>query len=152
MDPIDRAYLARLVAADTGTPAPDAERRVDEVAARVKQDISRARGSAVILAFMAGAAACSAPSPRGQQPSVLVAIAMDGSPSPISWIGVLSLARGGPSNQFRTNDANLGHKQQCADDPHDLSSPAGGRAGGYALATDRLQGGELRAARRARIR
>ena len=57
MDPIDRAYLARLVAADTGTPAPDAERRVDEVAARVKQDISRARGSAVILAFMAGAAA-----------------------------------------------------------------------------------------------
>ena len=57
MDPTDRAYLARLVAADTGTPAPDAERRVDEVAARVKQDISRARSSAVILAFMAGAAA-----------------------------------------------------------------------------------------------
>jgi hypothetical protein len=39
---------------------------------------------------------------------VLVAIAMDGSPSPISWIGVLSLARGGRSNQFRTNGANLG--------------------------------------------
>jgi predicted transcriptional regulator len=57
MDPGDRAYLARLVASDTGTPAPDAERRVDEVAARVKQDISRARSSAVILAFMAGAAA-----------------------------------------------------------------------------------------------
>jgi hypothetical protein len=57
MDPTDRAYLARLVAADAGTPAPDAERRVDEVAARVKQDISRARSSAVILAFMAGAAA-----------------------------------------------------------------------------------------------
>jgi predicted transcriptional regulator len=57
MDPIDRTYLARLVAADTGTPGPDAERRVDEVAARVKQDISRARSSAVILAFMAGAAA-----------------------------------------------------------------------------------------------
>jgi predicted transcriptional regulator len=34
-----------------------AERRVDEVAARAKQDISRARSSAVILAFMAGAAA-----------------------------------------------------------------------------------------------
>ena len=43
--------------ADTGTAAPDAERRVDEVAARAKQDISRARSSAVILAFMAGAAA-----------------------------------------------------------------------------------------------
>ena len=57
MDPADRTYLARLVATDTGTPAPDAERRVDEVAARVKQDISRARSSAVILAFMAGAAA-----------------------------------------------------------------------------------------------
>ena len=57
MDPADRAYLAKLIASDTGTPAPDAERRVDEVAARVKQDISRARSSAVILAFMAGAAA-----------------------------------------------------------------------------------------------
>ena len=57
IDPTDRAYLARLVATDTGTPAPDAERRVDEVAARVKQDISRARTSGVILAFMAGAAA-----------------------------------------------------------------------------------------------
>ena len=56
-NPTDRAYLARLVATDTGTPAPDAERRVDEVAARVKQDISRARTSGVILAFMAGAAA-----------------------------------------------------------------------------------------------
>lgn len=56
MDPADRAYLARLVAADTGTAAPDAERRVDEVAARAKQAIARARSSAVILAFMAGAA------------------------------------------------------------------------------------------------
>ena len=57
MDPTDRTYLARLIAADTGTSAPDAERRVDEVAARVRQDISRARSSAVILAFMAGVAA-----------------------------------------------------------------------------------------------
>jgi len=56
MDPTDRSYLARLIATDTATPAPDAERRVDEVAARVKQDISRARSSAVILAFMTGAA------------------------------------------------------------------------------------------------
>jgi hypothetical protein len=57
MDPADRAYLAKLVAADTGAAAPDAERRVDEAAARAKQDINRARSSAVILAFMAGAAA-----------------------------------------------------------------------------------------------
>ena len=57
MDPGDRAYLAKLVAADTGAAAPDAERRVDEAAVRAKQDIGRARSSAVILAFMAGAAA-----------------------------------------------------------------------------------------------
>ena len=58
MDPADRGYLAKLVAADTGTAAPDAERHVDEVAARAKQDIRRCRSSsAVILAFMAGAAA-----------------------------------------------------------------------------------------------
>jgi len=57
MDPSDRTYLARLVSADTGLAAADAERRVDEVAARAKQNISRARSSAVILAFMAGAAA-----------------------------------------------------------------------------------------------
>ena len=57
MDPADRGYLAKLIAADTGTAAPDAERRVDDVAARAKQDINRARSSAVILAFMAGAAA-----------------------------------------------------------------------------------------------
>jgi hypothetical protein len=73
--------------------APDAERRVEYFGVH---------GRCGCLA--------PAPSPRGQQPSVLVAIAMDGSPSPISWIGVLSLARGGHSNQFRTNDANLGHK------------------------------------------
>ena len=56
MDPSDRAYLARLVSADTGVAAAEAERRVDEVAARTKQDISRARSSTVILAFMVGAA------------------------------------------------------------------------------------------------
>jgi hypothetical protein len=56
MDPSDRAYLAKLIAADTGAPAPDAERRVDEAANHVKQDINRARSSAVILAFMIGAA------------------------------------------------------------------------------------------------
>jgi len=56
MDPSDRAYLAKLIAADTGAPAPDAERRIDEAAIHVKQDINRARSSAVILAFMVGAA------------------------------------------------------------------------------------------------
>ena len=51
------AYLVRLTAANTGLAAPDAERRVDEVTARAKESISRARRSAVILAFPAGAAA-----------------------------------------------------------------------------------------------
>jgi hypothetical protein len=53
----DRAYLVRMTAAYTGLAQPDAERRVDEVAARAKENISRARRSAVILAFMTGAAA-----------------------------------------------------------------------------------------------
>jgi predicted transcriptional regulator len=57
MQPEDRAYLVRLTAANTGLAQPDAERRVDEVAARAKENISRARRSAVILAFTAGAAA-----------------------------------------------------------------------------------------------
>jgi hypothetical protein len=57
MQPEDRAYLVRLTAAYTGLAQPEAERRVDEVAARAKEDISRARRSAVILAFTAGAAA-----------------------------------------------------------------------------------------------
>jgi hypothetical protein len=52
----DRNYLIRLVANRTGLAAPDAERRVDEVVARAKEDIDRARRSAVILAFMIGAA------------------------------------------------------------------------------------------------
>jgi hypothetical protein len=47
----------RLVVAYTGLAQPDAERRVDEVAARAKENITRARRSAVILAFSAGAAA-----------------------------------------------------------------------------------------------
>jgi hypothetical protein len=57
MQPEDRAYLVRLVVAYTGLAQPDAERRVDEVAARAKENIARARRSAVILAFTAGAAA-----------------------------------------------------------------------------------------------
>ena len=46
-----------MTAATTGVAEPDAQRRVDDVAARAKDDISRARKTAVILAFFAGAAA-----------------------------------------------------------------------------------------------
>jgi hypothetical protein len=53
----DRAYLIRLVAARTGLAAPDAEKRVNEVIARASDNIKRARRSAVVLAFMIGAAA-----------------------------------------------------------------------------------------------
>src|SRR5215467_6935577 len=57
MQPEDRAYLVRLTAAYTGLAQPDAERRVDDAIAHAKENISRARRSAVILAFMIGAAA-----------------------------------------------------------------------------------------------
>jgi hypothetical protein len=57
MLPEDRAELIRLVAARTGLGQPEAERRVNDVIARVRENISRARKSAVILAFSAGAAA-----------------------------------------------------------------------------------------------
>jgi hypothetical protein len=57
VQPEDRTYLIRLTSAQTGLAAADAERRVDDVIARAKDNIARARRSAVILAFMAGAAA-----------------------------------------------------------------------------------------------
>jgi len=58
MQPEDRAYLVRLTAAYTGLAQPDAERRVDEAVAHAKENISRARRSAVIgAAAMLGAAA-----------------------------------------------------------------------------------------------
>jgi hypothetical protein len=57
MLPEDRTYLVRLTASRTGLSAPDAERRVDDVIARARDNIARARRSTVILAFMAGAAA-----------------------------------------------------------------------------------------------
>jgi hypothetical protein len=57
MQPEDRAYLVRLTAAYTGLAQPDAERRVDDAMAHAKENISRARRRAVILAFMIGAAA-----------------------------------------------------------------------------------------------
>ena len=56
LQPDDRTYLARLVSAITGLGQPEAERRVDDVVARAKENISRARHSAVILGFMVGAA------------------------------------------------------------------------------------------------
>jgi hypothetical protein len=57
MQPDVRASLIRLVVATTGLAQPDAERRVDDVTARARENISRARKSAVILAFSAAAAA-----------------------------------------------------------------------------------------------
>ncbi len=53
----DRAYLVRLVEAATGLAPSDAQSRVNDVAARAKQNIDRARNNSVILAFMAAAAA-----------------------------------------------------------------------------------------------
>lgn len=53
----DRTYLVRLVTAITGLAPQDAERRVDDVIARAKENVSRVRHTAVILGFMAGAAA-----------------------------------------------------------------------------------------------
>ena len=57
MLPEDRTELIRLVAARTGLGQPEAEWRVNDVIERVRENISRARKSAVILAFSAGAAA-----------------------------------------------------------------------------------------------
>jgi hypothetical protein len=57
MQPDDRTYLVRRVAARTGLAQTDAERRVAEVIARAKENLDRARRSAVVLAFMTGAAA-----------------------------------------------------------------------------------------------
>jgi hypothetical protein len=57
MLPEDRNYLIRLVSLRTGLAEPEATRRVDDVVARAKDNITRARRSAVILGFMTGAAA-----------------------------------------------------------------------------------------------
>jgi len=53
----DRNYLVRLVAADTGLPPAEAEKRVAEVTERAKENMARARRAAAILAFMSAAAA-----------------------------------------------------------------------------------------------
>jgi hypothetical protein len=49
--PEDRTYLVRLVAARTGIPQPDAERRVDDAITGATTAVHKARRSAVILAF-----------------------------------------------------------------------------------------------------
>jgi hypothetical protein len=53
----DRNYLVTLTSAETGLARPDAERRVDTIITQAHDDIRKARRAAVILAFMAGAAA-----------------------------------------------------------------------------------------------
>jgi hypothetical protein len=52
----DRTYLVRLVERVTGLPAAEAQTRVDNVVQSAKQNIDRARNSAVIMAFMVAAA------------------------------------------------------------------------------------------------
>jgi hypothetical protein len=52
----DRQYLVRLVAAQTNLGAPEAERRVDETIVRARDNIRKARRSAVIIGFMTSAA------------------------------------------------------------------------------------------------
>ena len=53
----DRNYLVTLTSAETGLARPDAEQRVDTIITQAHDDIRKARRAAVILAFMAGAAA-----------------------------------------------------------------------------------------------
>ena len=53
----DRAYLIRLISANTGLAGPEAEKRVDTIVSQARDNIRKARRSAVIVAFMAGAAA-----------------------------------------------------------------------------------------------
>lgn len=57
MQPDDGAYLARLVAARTGLSLQDTDTRVAQIATSARDNIARARRSAVLLAFMIGAAA-----------------------------------------------------------------------------------------------
>jgi hypothetical protein len=47
----DRTYLARVVANQTGTAQPDAEKRVDEAVTAAQTAVKKARRSAVILGF-----------------------------------------------------------------------------------------------------
>ena len=56
----DRAYLVRLVSARTGLPAPDADRRVQQVVSESRDAAAKARHSAVILGFTLAAALAAA--------------------------------------------------------------------------------------------
>ena len=53
----DHDYLVRLISHRTGLNAADAGRRVDEVVPMARDNVARARRSAVIVAFMTAAAA-----------------------------------------------------------------------------------------------
>jgi hypothetical protein len=50
--PPDRTYLAQVVAARTGVPQADAEKRVDEAVDALKAAVDRARRVGVILGFL----------------------------------------------------------------------------------------------------
>jgi hypothetical protein len=53
----DKTYLAHLVATQTGISPSDAQTRVNDVSARAKQNLDRARHVALLIGFMAGASA-----------------------------------------------------------------------------------------------
>jgi hypothetical protein len=53
----DRGYLVRLVASHTGIEQPAAEQRVATAIASATENVRRARRSALLIGFMAGAAA-----------------------------------------------------------------------------------------------
>ena len=52
LTPPDRTYLAQVVAARTGIPQADAEKRVDEAVDALKAGVDRARRVGVILGFL----------------------------------------------------------------------------------------------------
>ena len=52
----DRAYLSRLVAARTGLPPSDADRRVQQIISESRDAAAKARRSGVILGFTLAAA------------------------------------------------------------------------------------------------
>src|ERR1043166_1483816 len=54
--PADRTYVAKVVAARTGLPQPEAEKRVTEVTNQVKSDLDKARKNAAQLALWLTAA------------------------------------------------------------------------------------------------
>jgi hypothetical protein len=54
--PADRSYVAKVVAARTGLPQPEAEKRVTEVTNQVKSDLDTARKNAAQLALWLTAA------------------------------------------------------------------------------------------------